>query len=83
MPKRSKARGSEKNGHIPKPGGRFEKHEGGAVPQTTLSPKDRLNYLDTKGFVAKKERAKCALRIIEAAKKPKPKAKDKKKEKKK
>jgi len=43
--------------------GRFERWPGGAVPQSTRTPEQQLEYLDTMGFTATKERAKLKKRI--------------------
>ena len=43
---------------------RFERYEGGAVPQGKRSTLDQIAYLDEKGFVATKERAKLAKRLL-------------------
>jgi len=42
---------------------RLERHPGGAVSQSARSPEEQLKYLDSKGLVAKKERAKILKRI--------------------
>ena len=46
----------------PRPHGRYLRYEDGAVPQTTMSPVERIQYLDSKGFAAVKERRKCSER---------------------
>ena len=43
---------------------RYERHPGGEVPQGNRSPLDQIAYLDSKGFVAKKERAKLAKKLL-------------------
>lgn len=51
--------------------GRFGRYTGGAVPQNVeqRTSEQQLAHLDQCGLVAKKERAKLAKRIAEAAKK--------------
>ena len=46
---------------------RFERYEGGAVPQGKRSTLDQIAYLDSKGFAAKKERAKLARKAQDAS----------------
>jgi hypothetical protein len=43
---------------------RFDKYPTGAVPQSTRTPGEQLKYLDEKGFVATKERAKLVKKLL-------------------
>ena len=47
----------------PKPYGRYKRYPGGAVPQSGRALQEQLAFLDSRGFIAKKERAKLAKRI--------------------
>lgn len=44
-------------------GSRYDRYEGGAVPQSKRTPYEQLAYLDAHGFTATKERAKLTKRI--------------------
>jgi len=47
----------------PKEYGRFARHPGGEVPQAERSPKEQIAFLDSRGYVATKEREKLQKKI--------------------
>ena len=68
---RSKSKGVEGGKGGPKPGSRFERHPGGCVPQSDRSPQEQLDFLDSRGFTAAKERLKLKRRLVKLEKKAK------------